>query len=75
MKALILNSGMGSRMGDLTSRHPKCMTELQNGETIISRQLRLLAECGITEIVMTTGLFHDVLETYCKNIKNIHKTY
>ncbi len=28
MKALILNSGMGSRMGVLTSEHPKCMTEI-----------------------------------------------
>ena len=29
MKALILNSGMGSRMGVLTSEHPKCMTVAQ----------------------------------------------
>lgn len=28
MKALILNSGLGSRMGSLTSEHPKCMTEI-----------------------------------------------
>lgn len=25
MKVLILNSGMGSRMGVLTSEHPKCV--------------------------------------------------
>ena len=40
MKALILNSGMGSRMGALTSEHPKCMTEVRPNETIISRQLK-----------------------------------
>lgn len=28
MKALILNSGLGSRMGVPTSEHPKCMTEV-----------------------------------------------
>ena len=28
MKALILNSGLGRRMGVLTSEHPKCMTEV-----------------------------------------------
>ena len=39
MKALILNSGMGSRMGVLTSEHPKCMTEISGRETILSRQL------------------------------------
>ena len=44
MKALILNSGLGSRMGVLTSEHPKCMTEISPRETILSRQLRQLAE-------------------------------
>ena len=46
MKALILNSGMGSRMGVLTSEHPKCMTEISNRETILSRQLKQIAEAG-----------------------------
>jgi len=68
MKALILNSGMGSRMGELTSKHPKCMTKLKNDETIISRQLRLLASAGISEVVMTTGLFDDVLQSYCREL-------
>ena len=36
MKALILNSGLGSRMGVLTSEHPKCMTEISPKETILS---------------------------------------
>ena len=56
MKALILNSGLGSRMGVLTSEHPKCMTEISPRETIISRQLNQLAEAGIREVVITTGL-------------------
>ena len=34
MKALILNSGMGKRMGVLTSDNPKCMTEISLTETI-----------------------------------------
>ena len=68
MKALILNSGMGSRMGALTSEHPKCMTEVTNKETILSRQLRQLAEAGIDEVVMTTGAFDSVLVNYCKSL-------
>ncbi len=68
MKALILNSGMGSRMGVLTSEHPKCMTEISPRETILSRQLRLLNEAGIEEVVMTTGLFDSVLIDYCRNL-------
>ncbi len=68
MRALILNSGMGKRMGALTSKHPKCMTEIGEGETILSRQLRLLQQCGITEIFITTGLFDKVLVDYCYSL-------
>ena len=68
MKALILNSGMGSRMGVLTSEHPKCMTEISRTETIFSRQLNMLAEAGVTEIVMTTGVFDSILVNYCQSL-------
>ena len=68
MKALILNSGMGSRMGALTSEHPKCMTEVRPNETIISRQLKQIAEAGIEEVVMTTGPFDTALAHYCRSL-------
>lgn len=69
MKALILNSGLGSRMGVLTSEHPKCMTEISYNETILSRQLKILARAGISEVVMTTGLFDSVLVNYCRTLQ------
>ncbi len=69
MKALILNSGIGSRMGVLTSEHPKCMTEISARETILSRQLKLLADAGITDVVITTGLFDGVLVNYCQSLE------
>ena len=68
MKALILNSGLGSRMGVLTSEHPKCMTEISPRETILSRQLTLLSRAGVGEVVMTTGLFDSVLVNYCQSL-------
>ena len=68
MKALILNSGMGSRMGKYTSEHPKCMTDLLDGETILSRQLKMLCAAGIDEVVITTGYFRDVLIEYCDSL-------
>ena len=68
MKALILNSGLGHRMGVLTSEHPKCMTEISPSETILSRQLRLIADAGIKEVVMTTGYFDGVLVNYCRSL-------
>lgn len=68
MKALILNSGLGSRMGVLTSEHPKCMTEVSPTETILSRQLHQIAAAGIKEVVITTGLFDAVLVKYCESL-------
>jgi len=55
-------------MGVLTSEHPKCMTEVSAKDTILSRQLRQLAEGGITDVVMTTGLFDGVLVNYCESL-------
>lgn len=69
MKALILNSGMGHRMGALTAEHPKCMTEISRGETILSRQLRLLCDAGISEVIVTTGYFDEVLVKYCASLE------
>lgn len=66
MIALILNSGLGHRMGVLTSEHPKCMTEISAEDTILSRQLKLIVAAGIKEVVMTTGYFDDVLVKYCQ---------
>ena len=68
MKALILNSGLGSRMGDITSTHPKCMTEISEDETIVSRQLNILNENGIDSVVMTTGYYNEVLQEYCDSL-------
>ncbi|MBR1628482.1 MAG: phosphoenolpyruvate mutase [Lachnospiraceae bacterium] len=68
MKALILNSGMGTRMGVLTSDQPKCMTEISNRETILSRQLNILTEYGIDEVIMTTGYHEGVLVNYVQSL-------
>ena len=61
MKAIIFNSGLGSRMGELTREKPKCMLTLYNGETIFERQIRILSECGIREFIITTGPFEEQL--------------
>ena len=65
MKALILNSGLGQRMGVITKEHPKCMTEISYKNTILSRQLKQLVSFGVEEVVMTTGFYDKILEEYC----------
>lgn len=68
MKALILNSGIGSRMGALTAEHPKCLTEIAVHETILSRQLKYIADAGIKDVVITTGYYDGVLVNYCQSL-------
>ena len=65
MKALIFNSGIGKRMGELTAHCPKSMVHLYNDETIFERQIRLLQEAGIREVVITTGPYPEMLKEIC----------
>ena len=55
-------------MGALTAEQPKCMTELKPGETILSHQLKQLADYGVDEVVMTTGYAESVLMNYCAEL-------
>ncbi len=63
MTAIILNSGIGNRMGELTHDKHKAMVRLRNGETIFARQIRVLKDCGVKNFVVTTGAFeHQLIE-------------
>ncbi len=64
MKAVILNSGLGKRMADLTKNLPKCMVEIAAGKTIIFQQLDILKKLGIKDFLITTGPFHDLLKSH-----------
>ena len=69
MKALLLNSGVGQRMGDFTENNPKCMVPIGKGYTIISRQLTQIAKIGIPEVVVTVGPFADQLKAYIESLR------
>lgn len=53
----------------MTSDHPKCMTEINHTDTILSRQLKLISEAGIEEVVMTTGYYDKILIEYCESLE------
>ena len=55
-------------MGVLTKDHPKCMTEIFSNETILSHQLKLLKKVNITDIIITTGYYDQVLIDYCESL-------
>lgn len=52
MKAVILAAGVGSRLG---KPYPKSLSRLPNGESILGRQIRILREYGINEIIVVVG--------------------
>jgi phosphoenolpyruvate phosphomutase len=68
MKALLLNSGVGRRMGESTALRPKCMCEIGGGYTILSRQLTLLDRAGVRETVITVGPFAPQLKSYVDSL-------
>lgn len=72
-KAVILNSGLGSRLGTLTETQPKCMMPLTAESTVLSKQLFDMAEAGIEEFVITTGPFPGLIEEYISKINFPHK--
>jgi choline kinase len=55
--AVILAAGMGSRLG---RPHPKPLTGLPHGETILRRQARVLSEAGL-EILVVVGFKKDLI--------------
>ncbi|HHX37118.1 MAG TPA: NTP transferase domain-containing protein [Clostridiaceae bacterium] len=76
MKVLILNSGSGSRLKEITKDKPKCLVELYNGETILERQLRLLSKHGFRKFVITTGPFEEKIRGKLKgNFDDLDVTY
>ena len=54
MQALILAAGVGNRLADAAGGKPKSYLPL-GGETLFTRNLRLLRECGVSECVLVTG--------------------
>ena len=61
MNALILAAGMGTRMRPLTDDRPKCLVPVL-GVPIVERQIRLLKEAGIDDIVLLSGYRADRLD-------------
>jgi len=54
MQAIILAAGLGNRIKAVSDGLPKSYLKL-NGETLIQRNVRLLRENGINDIVIVTG--------------------
>ena len=66
MKVIILNAGVGKRLGDLTKSKPKCLVKISEDDTILDYQLKSIIKCNLKEIIMLTGPFEDQIKNHIK---------
>lgn len=59
--AVTLVAGLGSRLG---RPHPKCLTPLRDGETILARQIRLLRKHELPIIAVVGFKLESILEAH-----------
>jgi len=72
MKALVLASGSGSRLLPLTEKVPKCLLAV-GSKSILQRQIELLDEVGIDEVIVTTGYLHHMVEEWLQDHPDIQR--
>ncbi|MCE3553462.1 NTP transferase domain-containing protein [Pseudonocardia sp. RS11V-5] len=60
-RAVILAAGRGQRLDVQERPGPKCLLRF-GGRTLLERQLRLLQNCGVPEVVVATGFAHEEIE-------------
>ena len=75
MKAIILASGIGSRLTPLTKEIPKSLINL-GGFTILERIIQSLIDNDITDIIITTGHLENKIKEFVRNkYPKINVTY
>jgi len=67
MKGIILAAGRGARLNGAQPDMPKCLTPL-GGETLLSRNIRLLREAGIRDIAVVVGCAADAVRRSCCDV-------
>jgi len=68
MRGLILAAGRGARLTGGSHDMPKCLVPLA-GETLLSRNVRLLRTAGIDDIVVVVGCAADTVRRTCQGVQ------
>lgn len=74
MQAIIMAAGKGSRLGKLTEDKPKSFLEIK-GEKLIERNVRMLKQYGINDIVIVIGYRDQDFVELFKNVPGIRFVY
>ena len=69
MKAMVLAAGMGTRLRPLTNDRPKALVEV-SGRTLLDITLNRLRSFGISEVIVNTHHFADMVAEYLRVHRN-----
>jgi len=64
MIGVILAAGKGSRLGGLTEEKPKSLLKLNNVQTLLDYNLKVLDDLGIKDIMIVVGFEADQIKEY-----------
>ena len=68
MKGIILAAGRGARLTGANHEMPKCLITL-GGETLLSRNVRLLRNAGVDDVVVVVGCAADTVRRTCRGVE------
>src|SRR5918994_770503 len=68
MKGIILAAGRGARLTGGNHDMPKCLVTL-GGETLLSRNVRLLRTSGIEDVIVVVGCAADTVRRTCPGVQ------
>ena len=68
MRGIILAAGRGARLTGGNNDMPKCLVTL-GGETLLSRNVRLLRSAGIDDVVVVVGCAADTVRRTCQGVQ------
>lgn len=74
MKAIILAAGVGRRLGDSVTEHPKCLLEI-GGQTLLERMLDALDQVGIHEQVVVIGHLGEQIQAALAQRPNVRTLF
>lgn len=73
MRAILLATGMGTRLRPITNETPKSLIKI-NGKPLIERQIEFLKEVGIQDIIIVTGYLNEKFN-YLTDKYNVKSVY
>src|SRR5688572_11293137 len=73
MKGIILAAGRGARLNGGNGDMPKCLMTL-GGETILSRNIRILRAAGLDDVVVVVGCAAGTVRRSCSDVTFVENT-